>query len=228
MPHKKFLNDFFTGKLPDSFSRGELYNEDLVTGDARLCGTTASLCGIEKAGFENNQEGMQRAIRLDMMLHAFLLFLSGIPMLYSGDEIGQVNDYSYKQDAVKAPDSRFLHRGKFHWELVGEIDNPGTVQAELFEKLNRLESVRRKEPLFHASVPFHPADTWDDSLLCLVRRDGDDKLIGLFNFSEFEKQVDFLENAGGVQDIVEGTAVNGHVTLEAFGFRWLKTGVCCE
>lgn len=227
VPHKKFLNDFFTGKLPDSFSRGELYNEDLVTGDARLCGTTASLCGIEKAGFENNQEGMQRAIRLDMMLHAFLLFLSGIPMLYSGDEIGQVNDYSYKQDAVKAPDSRFLHRGKFHWELVGEIDNSGTVQAELFEKLNRLESVRRKEPLFHASVPFHPADTWDDSLLCLVRRDGDEKLIGLFNFSEFEKQVDFLENAGGVQDIVEGTAVNGHVILEAFGFRWLKTGVCC-
>jgi len=52
--HKKFLNDFFTGKYPDTFGRGELYNDDPRLGDARLCGTTASLCGIEKYGFEGN------------------------------------------------------------------------------------------------------------------------------------------------------------------------------
>ena len=43
VPHKKYLNDFFTGKYPDSFARGELYNDDPRLGDARLCGTTASL-----------------------------------------------------------------------------------------------------------------------------------------------------------------------------------------
>ena len=41
--HKKFLNDWFTGKWPGSDSRGELYNDDPRLGDARLCGTTASL-----------------------------------------------------------------------------------------------------------------------------------------------------------------------------------------
>ena len=28
VPHKKYLNDFLTGKYPDSFARGELYNDD--------------------------------------------------------------------------------------------------------------------------------------------------------------------------------------------------------
>ena len=75
-----------------------LYNEDPVTGDARFCGTTASMCGIEKAGFENDRAGMKKAIQLDVMLHAYMFMQSGIPVLYSGDENGQVNDYSYKKD----------------------------------------------------------------------------------------------------------------------------------
>ena len=31
------------------------------------------------------------------MLNAYLFIQSGIPVIYSGDEIGQVNDYSYKE-----------------------------------------------------------------------------------------------------------------------------------
>ena len=92
--HKRYLNDYFTGKIADSISRGELYNDDPVTQDARFCGTTASMCGIEAAGFEGNAEKMQVAIQEDLMLHAYMLTQSGIPMLYSGDELGQVNDYS--------------------------------------------------------------------------------------------------------------------------------------
>lgn len=48
--HKKYLNDYFTGKYPGSVSRGELYNDDPRLGDARFCGTTASMCGVESAG----------------------------------------------------------------------------------------------------------------------------------------------------------------------------------
>ena len=50
VPHKKYLNDYFQGKVEGSVSRGELYNEDPVTGDARFCATTASMCGVESAG----------------------------------------------------------------------------------------------------------------------------------------------------------------------------------
>ena len=110
IPHKRFLNDYFTGKIPGSVSRGELYNDDPVTCDARFCGTTASMCGVESAEFEKDEEKLEDAIRLDLMLHAYILCQSGIPMLYSGDEIGQVNDYSYKDDPDKAADSRYIHR----------------------------------------------------------------------------------------------------------------------
>ena len=82
-PHKRFLNDFFTGKMEGSVSRGELYNDDAVTQDARFCGTTASMCGIESAGFEQDEKKMDAAVRMDIMLHAYMLCQTGIPMLYS-------------------------------------------------------------------------------------------------------------------------------------------------
>ena len=127
--HKRYLNDYFTGKIADSISRGELYNDDPVTQDARFCGTTASMCGIEAAGFEGNAEKMQTAIQEDLMLHAYMLTQSGIPMLYSGDELGQVNDYSYKEDAEKVSDSRYLHRGVFQWTLADKRKDLSTVHT---------------------------------------------------------------------------------------------------
>jgi amylosucrase len=36
IPHKKYLNDYLTGKWKGSCSRGELYNDDPKLGDARL------------------------------------------------------------------------------------------------------------------------------------------------------------------------------------------------
>lgn len=113
-----------------------------MTGDARFCGTTASMCGIEKAGFEQDQAGMERALRLDVMLHAYMFMQSGIPVLYSGDEVGQVNDYTYQKDPDKAADSRYLHRGAMDWKLVEDISEPNTVAGELFRRLGQLEQIR--------------------------------------------------------------------------------------
>lgn len=116
--HKKFLNDYFTGKGYNSDSRGELYNDDPRLGDARLCGTTASLSGLEAGQYEANADKIEQAIACDLMLHGYLLAQSGIPVLYSGDEIGQTNDYTYKNDPDKCADSRYLHRGNFPWDKV--------------------------------------------------------------------------------------------------------------
>lgn len=115
IPHKRFLNDFYTGKYEGSVSRGELYNDDPVTQDARFCGTTASMCGVESTGFEQDKEKLEAAVRLDLMLHAYMLTQPGIPMLYSGDEIGQVNDYTYKEnpgDERCADSGTYIYLGK--------------------------------------------------------------------------------------------------------------------
>ena len=222
VPHKKYLNDFLTGKYPDSFARGELYNDDPRLGDARLCGTTASLCGIERFGFERNEEGVDRAIRYDITLHAFMLSQSGIPVIYSGDEIAQLNDYSYKDDPDKAADSRYLHRGNFRWDLAENRHRPETVQGKLFPVLDKLEHLRMEHSVFNSDVPFHTIDTWDDAILALVRENDEEKFIGIYNFSEFDKVAWINEEDGMYTDLISGREFEAKgVQIPAFGCYWL-------
>lgn len=69
-----------------------------------------------------------------------MLSQSGIPVIYSGDEIGQLNDYSYHENPEKAADSRYLHRGDFRWDLAENRRRPETVQGKLFPALDHLEN----------------------------------------------------------------------------------------
>ena len=222
VPHKKYLNDFFTGKYPDSFARGELYNDDPRLGDARLCGTTASLCGIERFGFEGSQEGVDRAIRYDITLHAFMFSQSGIPVVYSGDEIGMLNDYSYKNDPDKAADSRYLHRGEFRWDLAENRHRPETVQGKLFPMLDKLEHIRSSHSVFNSDVPVRTLDTWDSSILALVRENETEKFIGIYNFSEYDKVAWINEEDGMYLDLISGREMEAKgVQIPAFGCYWL-------
>lgn len=220
--HKRYLNDYFTGKIADSISRGELYNDDPVTQDARFCGTTASMCGIEAAGFEGNAEKMQTAIQEDLMLHAYMLTQSGIPMLYSGDELGQVNDYSYKDDAEKASDSRYLHRGAFLWELADKRKDLSTVQGQLFQMLNRLEQIRRQENVFSQEAEVYTYDVHNDSILGILREYKGERFIALFNFSESE-QTAWMQEEGIFRNLVNGEIVEvKDPVLKGYEFVWMK------
>lgn len=220
--HKRYLNDYFTGKVADSISRGELYNDDPVTQDARFCGTTASMCGIEAAGFEGNAEKMQTAIQEDLMLHAYMLTQSGIPMLYSGDELGQVNDYSYKDDAEKASDSRYLHRGAFLWELADKRKDLSTVQGQLFQMLNRLEQIRRQENVFSQEAEVYTYDVQNDSILGILREYKGERFIALFNFSESE-QTAWMQEEGIFRNLVNGEIVEvKDPVLKGYEFVWMK------
>ena len=220
--HKRYLNDYFTGKIAGSISRGELYNDDPVTQDARFCGTTASMCGIEAAGFEGNAEKMQVAIQEDLMLHAYMLTQSGIPMLYSGDELGQVNDYSYKDDAEKASDSRYLHRGAFLWELADKRKDLSTVQGQLFQMLNRLEQIRRQENVFSQEAEVYTYDVHNDSILGILREYKGERFIALFNFSENE-QTAWMQEEGIFRNLVNGEIVEvKDPVLKGYEFVWMK------
>lgn len=220
--HKRYLNDYFTGKIAGSISRGELYNDDPVTQDARFCGTTASMCGIEAAGFEGNAEKMQTAIQEDLMLHAYMLTQSGIPMLYSGDELGQVNDYSYKDDAEKASDSRYLHRGAFLWELADKRKDLSTVQGQLFQMLNRLEQIRRQENVFSQEAEVYTYDVHNDSILGILREYKGERFIALFNFSESE-QTAWMQEEGVFRNLVNGEIVEvKDPVLKGYEFVWMK------
>ena len=207
--HKKYLNRYFQGYEGGSNSRGELYNDDPMTGDARFCATTASLCGIEKAGFAQDAAAMERAIRLDLTLHAMMLLQSGIPMLYSGDEIAQVNDYSYKNDPNKAQDSRYVHRGKLNWTLAAHCEDTATPEGQVFTGLRKLENLRRSHPAFGLNADVWTRDTGDDAVLAIGRYADAEKIIGVFNFSEFDKPLSLLYDKGDFTDLLTGA----HYTL---------------
>ncbi len=218
--HKRFLNDFFTGKVNGSVSRGELYNDDPVTRDARFCGTTASMCGIESAGFEKNEYKMEEAVRMDLMLHAYMLAQSGIPMLYSGDEIGQVNDYSYKEDPLRFMDSRYLHRGKFRWEQAEKRKDSTTVEGKIFQGLLKLEDIRKNETTFDADADVYTYDVKDNGVLCILREKDSRRFFGVFNFSCMEKTA-WMEEKGEYVNLLTGEEIEmKNVKLPAHGFVW--------
>ena len=220
--HKKYLNDYFTGQFPGSTARGELYNSDPASGDARLCGTTASLCGVEKGAFEQNKEALSLAMALDFMLHAYMFTQSGIPVIYSGDEIGQENDYTYHEDPARRDDSRYIHRGKFNWELAEKRKDVGSVQEVLFTGLRKLEKIRKEHPVFYSKADVWTIDTWEDSVLGLVRVYEDEKLVALFNFSEQEKTAWINEEDGTYTDLISGKEMEAKgVTMPGYGVYWL-------
>lgn len=201
--HKKYLNEYFMGRAGYSMSRGALFNDDPSSGDARVCGTTASLCGIEKSVFEGDSDLLDKAIRLDLMLHAYIFMQSGIPVLYSGDEIGQTNDYSFKEDPNRSNDSRYVHRGKFNWELEKKRKSSKSVEGRVFGGIKKLENARKNSKAFSPDADVWTVNTFDESVICIGRYYEGEKVYGIFNFSEHEKKA-WVDEEGMYKDLVTG------------------------
>ena len=220
--HKRYLNNWFTGQWPGSDSRGELYNDDPRLGDARLCGTTASLCGLEAAEYEGDPFKLERAVACDLTLHAWMFSQSGIPVIYSGDEVGRLNDYTYHSDPDKQEDSRYIHRGAFQWGLAEYRNDPDAYQGKLFQGLRRMEGIRAGEPCFDPDAEVRVEDSGDSRVLALSRRSGDRELVCLFNFSPSFLRAG-VDREGSYTELMYGTKYEDIRSIELWpnGFAWL-------
>ena len=153
--------------------------------------------------------------------------LSGIPVLYSGDEIAQENDYSYHNDPLKSADSRYLHRGKMNWPSAEKRSLPGTPEGRIFSALRRLETLREEHRVFDGQADVWLTETGDNAVLGIGRyRDGE-KLLAFFNFADSPRTVQSLEDGVFVDLYAAGPGVRAEtvdlseITLEPGGFRWL-------
>ena len=218
--HKKFLNDYFTGKGYNSDSRGELYNDDPRLGDARLCGTTASLSGLEAGQYEANADKIAQAVACDLMLHGYLLAQSGIPVLYSGDEIGQTNDYTYKNDPDKCADSRYLHRGNFPWDKVEKKD---PVAMKIFDALRHMEDIRASHDVFSCNANVYTIETGCASVLGIVREYAGHELRAFFNFSNMDQLIWTMpeDQADIYTDLISGKTLRElGAVMPGYGCWW--------
>ncbi len=186
--HRWFLNRFFSGSAEGSFARGCLFQLNPTTGDARICGTTASLCGLEKAIEENDERGIEFAIRRILMLHSILFTVGGIPLIYLGDEIGQLNDHSYHSDPAKDGDDRWMHRPKFNWEKAELRKDPESVEGRIFSGILKLSQIRLNNQAFHECTTEF-VDTENHHVFGYFRTYNGQSILCLANFSEYPQDL---------------------------------------
>ena len=218
--HKKFLYEFYEGSFPGSYARGERYNYDPVTQDARTCGTTASLCGIEKGLDEQDADQIELGIRRDLMMHAVIMCMGGFPMLSSGDEIGQLNGYGYHDDPALREDSRNLHRSTFNWDNAALRGETGTVQQRIWDGLRQLEKLRATQSCFHPEAWVTTWDTHSRHVLALLRQADGDRLVCLFNFAGIASPYSLDAMEGTFTDLLTGEEASCPAgMLESYQYR---------
>ena len=189
--HRRFLNDFYSGRFPGSFAAGVTFQENPVTGDARISGACAALDGIEQALDLGREDLLEAAISRHLLLHAVIYGWGGIPLLYMGDELGLRNDWSFLEDTQIAPDNRWVHRPRMDWAAAESRHTPGSLEARLFEGLQHLAQVRQRTPQVHGSGTVTPVWTGNERVLGWKRdhpRDGE--LLGLANVDDSAQTVD--------------------------------------
>ncbi|MDI9549234.1 MAG: alpha-amylase family protein [Chloroflexota bacterium] len=230
--HRRFLNEFYTGRFAGSFARGLPFQENPRTGDARISGSLASLAGLERALLAGNEAEIELAVRRICLLHAVILSIGGIPLIYLGDEFGVINDYGYRDDPAKADDSRWVHRPRIDWEEAEKRHQRDTLQGRIYSRLQHLIAVRKGTAAF-AGGRMEVVDVGNDHVFGYVRSapagEGAQRVLALANFTETVQAIDANEvRLYGLgyrfTDLVaekEITLGEGEVALEPYQVMWL-------
>lgn len=142
--HRRFLKDYYSGNRSNSPAKGALFSVNPKNNDARISGSLASLCGLEKAMEVHDLIAVDYAIRRILLMQAHSFFIGGIPMIFYGDEVGYTNDYSYLNDPGKSYDNRWMHRPVIDWKKNKDIDKKGTIEQRIFSSTQKLITIRKK------------------------------------------------------------------------------------
>ena len=85
-----------------------------------------------------------------------------------------------------------------------------------------MEQIRSQESVFDKDCDVYTYDVHDDSILCILRQKGNERFIGIFNFSDSEKTA-WMQEEGTFRDLItDQTLELKDVELPAYGFMWCK------
>ena len=161
----------------------------LFRSDCRISGMLASLAGLEKAVKENNETEKKFSLDRITLMYGITMFIGGIPLIYLGDEIGELNDYSYQQDPAKAADSRWVHRVPYDWKVWSHRDDESTIAGTLWSRIRKMVEIRKSHPVFsvqNIEVPWE----YNKHIFSFIKRSEDETVHVVVNFSEHRIRLD--------------------------------------
>ena len=223
--HRRFLNNFYVGRFPGSFARGIPFQDNPATGDCRISGTTASLAGLEIG----DAGGLDRIL----LAHSIVLSTGGVPLLYLGDEVGQLNDPDWAEEPGHAEDSRWAHRPHYPADRYAQRLNPTTEPGMLYSRLRALIELRARTPEF-AGGTLIGFDAKVPSVVGYQRpgsHEGVDTLVVCFaNVGDEPARIDPLTLSGlpsSALDVLTGERLDLRrgLTIAAHGFTWLRVAL---
>ena len=224
--HRIFLNRFYTGQAEGSFAIGLPFGYNQGTGDMRICGTTASLAGLEQSLQRGDAYAIDLSIRRILAMMGVILTVGGIPLLYLGDEVGTLNDYSFLHDPSKAADNRWVHRPFAHEQTMAQRHNPTSVPGRIFSNLQRMIAIRKSHPIFAAYNPTTWLNGNNPHIVLFARQQGQQALYVAVNFSAYSQSLDLRQFivSESVTDLLTEASYqrDERLTLPPYGMVWLQ------
>lgn len=215
--HRRFIRDYYSGKYFNSPSRGDLFSFNPRTGDARISGSLASLCGLERALEEKDEEATEMAIRKIILMQAFSFFVGGLPMLFYGDEIGYMNNQEYLIEPGKSYDNRWMHRPMISWEKNAQKDVAGTIENRIYQATRKLIAIRKKLPAIadHSNLDWSVAHNihvavfhrynYTQQIVCVFNFDNKPSFLTWYAFREYGYKPETLFDHFSQQNFKVGT-----------------------
>lgn len=219
--HRFFLNHFYTNDFTGSFSNGKPFQYNPTNGDLRVCGTTASLAGLEHAIDLNDEGRINDAVNRIILLYSVALTIGGIPLLYLGDELGLMNDYSFEKDSSKKEDTRWVHRYSMDWEKAKSAQKGDGIAGRIYQEMKRRIWIRKNTPAF-GSGDIELAETNNRHVLGYLKKHGDEKIVVIHNFSEQQQEIRCWLSIGVDLLTKYQVDLNGVITLDGYQSLWVK------
>ena len=183
--YRKETSDLMLGESDNSFSRGLIFMNDESDPNKRIASSLASLCGVETGLEEEDEKKTDLGLKRMELLHAVILSIGGIPMIYAGDELATINNHDFTNDPEREKDTRWVSRLAMDWERAERRKVEGTLEHRAFQSLRKLISARQESSQLSDRTDLSYLNTGHNSILAYFRGTNK-KVFCVYNFSSEE------------------------------------------
>lgn len=204
--HRRFLSEWYAGDHPGSWADGLVFQYNPATGDKRISGTAAALVGLSTAP---TAEAVNRSLARLFLAHAIIAGWGGIPVIWSGDELGQPNDPRWRDESGHEADNRWAHRPRLDWRLAEHRTELSSTVGKVFQGIAHLARTRASLPQLHAAAVTQVVQDTDDGVLVVERSHPSGAMVCVYNVTDTWRPVSMeVFRTAGIVDPVN--ALSGH------------------